>query len=364
EQQFLGGFIALRLIKDPAQALAWFERLSANVSRPISKSRAEYWVGRSYEAMGEKDRALVHYRLAARYPETFYGQLALARSDSEPLLKVNDADIAAADKSEIENDPLMPQIRVLADLGLANDLRLFAQADVKALLTPARLKTFMEALTQWGYPEIALRLAKNASYEGLVLLDYSHPVIPLPAYRGNGPAPDPAMVLALIRQETEFDPYAISPSGARGLMQIMPPAARKSARIAHLPYRPGDLLTNKTYNLQLGMIEFAGHLNYWNGSLVLAAAGYNAGDTNARRWVAAIGDPRDGMDPVDFIEQIPFGETRNYVQRVLENIEIYRSRLAEKDLPLRIVSDLYAPAAPQNVVLNAPASGAAMKTAN
>jgi soluble lytic murein transglycosylase len=355
EQQFLGGFIALRLIKDPAASLPWFERLAANVSRPISKSRAEYWLGRAHEAMGEKDQAIAHYRQAARYPDTFYGQLALARSDSEPLLKVMDSGVSAADKSEIENDPLMPQIRVLADLGLANDLRLFAEADTKAIVTPQRLKTFMEALTQWGYPEIALRLAKNASYGGLALLDYSHPVISLPAYKGSGPAPDPSIVLGLIRQETEFDPYAVSPAGARGLMQLMLPTAKKTARIAHLPYRPGDLLTNRDYNLQLGMIEFAGHLNYWNGSLVLAAAGYNAGDTNARRWVAAIGDPRDGtVDPIDFIEQIPFGETRNYVQRVLENVEIYRDRLAQQDLPLRIVSDLYAPAAPQNVVLNTP----------
>ena len=355
EQQFLGGFIALRFLKDPAAALPWFQRLNANVARPISKSRAEYWIGRSYEAMNDKDGAYAHYHLAAAYPETFYGQLALARTQAAPLLHVNDSAVAAAEKSEIESDALMPQIRVLADLGLAGDLRLFAEADARVYSSPRHLKAFLQALTEWGYPEIAVRLAKTASYAGTLMLDYTHPTLVLPAYRAAGTAPDPALVHGLIRQETEFDPYAVSSAGARGLMQVMSFAARKAASLGHLPYRPGDLLTDRDYNIQLGMIEYAGHLSYWNGSLVLAAAGYNAGDTNARRWVAALGDPRTGaVDPLDFIEQIPFSETRNYVERVLENTEVYRNRLTGKDQPLQIVSDLYAPGAAQNVVLSAP----------
>jgi soluble lytic murein transglycosylase len=359
EQQFLGGFIALRFLKDPAAALAYFQRLNANVSRPISKSRAEYWLGRAYEAMGDKDNAYAHYRLAAIYPESFYGQLAVARTESAPLLHVNNSDAAAAEKSEIENDRLMPQIRVLADLGQADDLRFFAEADAQAYSSPRHLKAFLQSLSEWGYPEIAVRLAKSASYAGATMLAFSHPLVTLPAYKAPGAAPDPALVLGLIRQETEFDPYAISSAGARGLMQVMTFAARRSARIAHLPYRPSDLLTDRDYNIQLGMIEFAGHLSHWNGSLLLAAAGYNAGDTNARRWVEALGDPSSGaVDPLDFIEQIPFSETRNYVERVLENTEVYRNRLAGKDMPLQIMSDLYAPQAPQDLVLSAPVPAA------
>jgi soluble lytic murein transglycosylase len=365
EQQFLGGFISLRFLKDPAGSIAWFQRLNANVSRPISKSRAEYWLGRAYEAMNDSANAIAHYRLAARYPETFYGQLAQARTDSQPILRVNDSDALAAEKSEIENDALMPQIRVLADLGQANDLRLFAEADARDYPSASHLKAFLRALTQWGYPQVAVRLAKNASYTGTTMLDFTHPLLALPAYKGVSAPPDPAMVLGLIRQETEFDPYAVSPAGARGLMQVMSYTAKKTARIAGLPYRPGDLLTNRNYNLQLGMIEFNGHMSYWDGSLLLAAAGYNAGDGNVRRWVAANGDPRNGaVDPIDFIEQIPFSETRNYVQRVLENTEVYRNRLSGQDMPLRIMSDLYAPASPQTVVLNAPAAGAATKATN
>jgi soluble lytic murein transglycosylase len=356
DQQFLGGFIALRFLKDPAAALPYFQHLTASVSRPISKSRGDYWQGRTYEAMGENGAAVSHYRLAAAYPETFYGQLARARVETQPVLHLNQADVVAAEKSEIENDALMPQIRVLADLGQESDLRLFAEADAAAYSSPRHVKAFLQALNEWGYPEIAVRLAKSASYAGISMLDFTHPVTPLPAYKASGTAPDPAVVLGLIRQETEFDPYAISPAGARGLMQVMSSAARASARIAHIAYRPDALLSDKDYNIELGMIEFAGHLNYWNQSLVLAAAGYNAGDTNARRWVAALGDPRNGaVDPLDFIEQIPFSETRNYVQRVLENTEVYRNRLAGKDMPLQVLSDLYAPEAPATVVVSAPA---------
>ena len=355
EQQFLGGFIALRVQKDPAASLAWFQRLDANVSRPISKSRAEYWLGRAYEAMNDDASAWQHYRLAAAYPETFYGQLAMARTEKDPLLHINDVNVTAAEKSELENDPLMPEIRVLADLGQAGDLRLFAEADAETYSSPRHLKAFLQTLTQWGYPEVAVRLAKNASYAGATMLDFTHPVLTLPPYKGQSAAPDPALVLGLIRQETEFDPYAISPAGARGIMQVMTFAARKSAKLGHLPYKPASLLTDTTYNIELGMIEFVGHLNYWNGSLVLASAGYNAGDTNTRRWVDAIGDPRtEAVDPIDFIEQIPYSETRNYVERVLENTEVYRNRLAGKDVPLQIMADLYAPAAPQIVVVSPP----------
>lgn len=365
DQQFLAGFIALRMLKVPGASLPYFQRLTANVTRPISKSRGEYWIGRSYEAMGDTATAISHYRLAAAYPETFYGQLALARTEAAPLLHVNDSAVVAATKGEIENDTLMPQIRVLADLGQGTSLMLFAEADAQAYPSPAHLKSFLQSLTDWGYPEIAVRLAKEASYGGTAMPNFSYPLVTLPPYKAPTTPPDPALVLGLIRQETEFDPYAVSSAGARGLMQMMPDSAKKSARIAGLPYRPGDLLSDKDYNIELGMIEASGHLATWDGSLVLAAAGYNAGDANARRWVAAFGDPRNGaVDPLDFIEQIPFGETRNYVQRVLENTEVYRTRLAGKDVPLKILSDLYAPAAPVAVVLSAPVAAPAKTKAN
>jgi soluble lytic murein transglycosylase len=350
EQQFLAGFIALRFLKEPSTALAAFQRLEAGVSRPISKSRAQYWQGRAAEALDDNAGALAYYRLAAAYPETFYGQIALAHIDLTPMLHLSDTVVEAAAASELDGDALMPEIKVLADLGQAASLRAFVDRDVEVYSSPRHLKRLMLLLNDWGYPEIAVRLAKTLSYAGVTMPSFTHPVIALPAYPGPGAAPDPALVLGLIRQETEFDAYAVSSAGARGLMQMMPASAKLAAKQAGLSYRSGALLADTTYNMQLGMTEYRGHLDRYSGSWVLAAASYNAGPNNAKKWLAAIGDPRI-TDPIDWIEQIPFGETRNYVQRVLENTEVYRARLAGKDVPLRILPDLYAPNAPTMPVL-------------
>ncbi|HWU56624.1 MAG TPA: lytic transglycosylase domain-containing protein, partial [Rhizomicrobium sp.] len=213
-------------------------------------------------------------------------------------------------------------------------------------------KRLMLLLSAWGYPEMAVRLAKGLSYDGVYLPTFTHPMVSLPSYPGPGEAPDPALVLGLIRQETEFDAYAVSSAGARGLMQMMPASAKIAAKQAKLPYRPGSLLSDSRYNMQLGMTEARTQLDRFDGSWVLAAAAYNAGPNNVKKWLASNGDPRT-TDPVDWIEQIPFGETRNYVQRVLENAEVYRARLAGKDVPLRILADLYAPNAPAIAALPA-----------
>jgi len=352
DQEFLAGFITLRFLKDPSAALADFQRLDAAVSRPISKSRAQYWEGRAYEALGDSASALAHYRQAATWPETFYGQIALAHIEAQPLLHLSDTVVEAAASAEVEADPLMPQIKVLADLGQEETLRQFIDRDVDVYSSPRHLKRLMILLNEWGYPEISVRLAKTASYAGAPMPQFTHPLLPLPAYPGPGAAPDPALVLGLIRQETEFDPFAISSAGAKGLMQMMPASAKLAARDASLPYRPESLLTDTSYNMQLGMTEYHSHMDRFGGSWVLAIASYNAGPNNVKKWLAANGDPRT-TDPIDWIEQIPFGETRNYVQRVLENTEVYRARLAGKDVPLRILTDLYAPGPPSMPLLAA-----------
>jgi peptidoglycan lytic transglycosylase len=347
EQQFLAGFLNLRFLKDPSKALVHFRHLDAQVSRPISKARAEYWQGRAYEALGEKASAYTHYRRAAAYPETFYGQLAIARTEAEPVLHLSDTLVEPIGKERITDDALMPEMRVLAELGEADDLRYFAIREAEKYPAPGHLKQFLQSLSDWGYPEIAVRLAKNSGYDGVPMLNFAYPVLHLPAYAGSSAGPSPAVVHALIRQETEFDSDAVSSAGARGLMQVMLSAAKTSARAGGLPYRPDDLLADPNYNIQLGMIEFERHYQSWDNSLVLAAAAYNAGPGNVRKWVAANGDPSDGsVDAIDWIEQIPFGETRNYVERVLENMEVYKNRLAGRDLPLTILSDLYGPASP------------------
>jgi soluble lytic murein transglycosylase len=354
EQEFLAGFIALRFLRDPAAALPHFQKLEASVSRPISKSRAFYWEGRSLEAQGATGEALRRYRQAAAFPETFYGQVALAHIDATPALHATETPLEAAAAAEVEADALMPEVKILAELGQASSLRVFVDRLAEAHPAPAHIKRLMILLKDWGYPDIALRLGKSLSYAGTWLPDFTHPVIPLPDYPGPGTAPEPALVLGLIRQETEFDPYAVSGAGARGLMQMMPASAKIAAKDAKLPYKPQALMTDTAYNIQLGMTEYHGHLDRYGGSYVLAAASYNAGPNNVKKWLAANGDPRAG-DPIDWIEQIPFGETRNYVQRVLENTEVYRARLAGNQAPLKILSDLYAPNPPAMPVLSASA---------
>jgi soluble lytic murein transglycosylase len=352
DQQFLAGFIALRFLKDPSTALADFQKLDSAVSRPISKSRAQYWQGRSLEAKGNVPEAISHYRQAASWPETFYGQVALAHIEAAPQLHLGDTAVDTANPPDVEADALMPAIKVLADLGQEAPLRQFVERDAEVNSSPRHLKRLMILMNEWGYPEISVRLAKTLSYAGDFMHQFTHPIITLPAYRGPGAAPDPAVVLGLIRQETEFDPYAVSSAGARGLMQMMPASARLAAREASLPYRPDALMSDAAYNMQLGMMEYHTHLDQFGGSWVLAIASYNAGPNNVRRWLAANGDPRL-TDPIDWIEEIPFGETRNYVQRVLENAQVYRARLAGKDAPLRILADLYAPNPPSMPMLAA-----------
>jgi soluble lytic murein transglycosylase len=351
EAEFMAGWIALRFLKEPQTALPHFKKLEDGVSRPISLARARYWQGRAYEEAGDAASAWQQYRAAAKASDTFYGELALARIDAHPVLHVRSIAVGEApSRSAFERDELIRTMRVLADLGAQNYLRTFALHYQELHPGAGQAKLLAEALTGMGFRDVALRVAKVASYDDVTLMPYAFPVISIPAGPVNGP--EPALVLGIIRQETEFDPESISSAGARGLMQLMPSTARRNARLADLPYRPNDLTRNTTYNMRLGMTEFAGYLGDWNNSLILAAAAYNAGPNNAKKWIAAYGDPRSPtVDPIDWIEQIPFNETRNYVQRVIENLEIYRGRLAGRDLPLRILADLYSPNPPPAKVL-------------
>jgi soluble lytic murein transglycosylase len=354
EAEFMAGWIALRFLNDPATALTHFKNLAENVTRPISRARAHYWEGRAYESQGDLADAWQQYHLAAGVPESFYGQLALAKIQPSPVLHLPDPAIDAAPaRADYNGEEQTHAVRVLADLGLESLLRSFSVHDADTYPDAKHVKLLAEDLTRMGYPEIALRVAKEAGYSNVTLLAYTHPIVPVPGYGGQGVAPDPAYVLGVIRQETEFDPDVVSGPGARGIMQIMPYSARHDASMAGVDYRPNDLLSDTTYNMRLGMAELAGYLSDWGGSYVLAAAAYNAGPNNAKKWIAEHGDPRNAsVDPIDWIEEIPFSETRDYVMRVLENMEVYRNRLSGRDEPLRILTDLYKPNAPQAKVLD------------
>jgi soluble lytic murein transglycosylase len=346
EAEFLAGWIALQTLHKPELALNHFDRLAKGVTYPISVARAHYWLGRTAEAMGAPADALVEYRVAAQHSATFYGQLAVGKITSNPVLHVNAvaSEATPVERAAFEADDRVKAIRLLADLGDRSTMRLFALSIAGDPPEPRRLQMLAQLMDASGDPAMSVRVAKNASYSGLNLLSYLHPVMATPQMQMSGGAPEPALVLGLARQESEFDPTAVSSAGARGLMQLMPASAKQAAKMRGMAYRQNDLTANPSYNMQLGMTALAEYLDRWNGSYVLAIASYNAGPTNVRNWIETYGDPRDpSVDPIDWIESIPFPETRNYVQRVIENLEVYRNRLSNTDQRLGILADLYRP---------------------
>jgi len=363
EAQFLAGWIALRYLNQPSTALTHFHALAKAVGRPISKARAYYWIGRAWEASGDTANAATAYHTASLIPETFYGQLALAKIDSTPHISLAETPAETA-SSAYEGDKLSSAIRVLADLGQLSLLRLFTVQDATIYPEAGHVKALCADLVRMGFRDIAVRVAKQASYNGVYFWNYLYPTVTVPAYRGNGIAPDQFYVHGIIRQETEFDPSAVSGPGARGLMQVMPSSGRIAASQAGLDFRPNDLTTDTTYNMQLGMTELGNRISDFGGSLVLAAAAYNAGPGNVNKWLDTYGDPRSPTtDPIDWIESIPFSETRNYVQRVLDNMEVYRVRLGGPGQSLQIVSDIYKPRTADIKVLRyAPLAPAAAPT--
>ncbi|MDR3528370.1 MAG: lytic transglycosylase domain-containing protein [Rhizomicrobium sp.] len=356
DAEFLSGWIALRFLKDAQTALPHFVRLAEGVSRPISKSRAQYWQGRTYEALGDDAKAYQAYSLAAAVPETFYGQLALTHIDATPHLRLTSAQVETVPSlAAFERDDLVKAMRVLGELGAQDVLRVFALRYLELHPDAGHAKQLLKALSEMGFRDVALRAAKVMGYDGPTFPAYAYPVISVPDYRGPGLAPEPALVHAIIRQETEFDPQAVSHANARGIMQLTLASAKANARRAGLPYRPNALTTDVPYNMQLGMTEFSSYLATWGNSVIVSAAAYNAGEGNVRRWITAFGDPRSSAtDPIDWIESIPFGETRNYVQRIVENLEVYRDRMGSREASLRILADLYAPGAPPPVKILSP----------
>lgn len=354
DAEFLTGWIALRFLHEPAVAERRFKHLAQNVNYPISRARGYYWWGRALEAQGKNNEAAVQYAAAAKESPTFYGQLALAKLEDHPILHVPDA--GADDpkgRATLAADGRVRALRITADLGQKDLLRAFAFQVARDHNDPATLKALAALMVELGDRAGSVRVAKQASYSGVLTLTYLHPVITLPRYPGAGTPPEAPLVHGLIRQETEFDPDAVSGAGARGLIQMMPESARIAANRCGMPYRFADLTADPNYNVQLGMCEFAGYIDDFNGSYILSIAAYNAGKGRARQWIATYGDPRGSdIDPIDWIELIPFNETRNYVMRVIENTEVYRNRIAGGDRPLMILNDLYRPGAPRPSTLH------------
>lgn len=325
EAEWLAGWIALEFIGDANLAYNHFLRLFATVEYPISIARASYWAGRAAMVRQDPESARKWFANAARYTSTFYGQLAIRQRETTDAFRLqsppqpSEAEVAAFQENE-----LVKVIRVLAELSEGQRLRPFFYALLESVKSPSEKALVAALANEVGRIDLGVRMAKLASQSDLVLVDSAYPTTMFPISAGV----EQALLHAISRQESEFNLQAVSPVGARGLMQLMPYTARAVAKSLQIAYEPQRLTTDSSYNMLLGSAHLRDLLDEFDGSYVLAIAAYNAGSGNVRRWIRLFGDPRlDDIDPITWIEMIPFSETRNYVQRVLENVQIYRYRL-------------------------------------
>jgi len=323
--EWLSGWIALRGLRDPQRAAGHFLRMYNDVETPISKGRGGYWLGLAYAQAGDAARAQTWFARAADHPTSFYGQLAAERigRDVAPALAAHDG---GGDwrKASIGRSDTLRAIGLLQAAGREREARQFLSSRARSLGAREDFAALGQFALEIGRPDGAVVVGKQAARAGHVIMDIYYPV---ESRVGTAGPIEPALALAIARQESEMNPAAISPAGARGLMQLMPRTAQKVSRDLGLRYDLGKLTDDPAYNVRLGKAYLAEMLAQFGGAKMLAAAAYNAGPNRADQWVGSLGDPRRAMDPVDWIEHIPFSETRNYVQRVMEGLHVYRARL-------------------------------------
>lgn len=343
DAEWLSGWLQLRFLRDPARAAEHFSHLEANVSAPVSRSRAMYWRAEAARAQGNIAEAEAKLAEAARYDFTYYGQLAASRRGTTPaMLSLPRAtQISDATRGRFENRELVRALRVMSQVGAQRDFESIAFYLDDTLDDSQELELLAQIARDQSYNRTALRSGKAGLFRGVVAVNAAYPLLDLPAAAHSPGRPEPALTLAIIRQESEFDVGVVSSANARGLMQLIPSTARLTARSEGLPYQLGSLTSDPHYNITLGSAHLGDLIRDFNGSYVLAIASYNAGSGRAREWIADWGDPRSSsVDVVDWIELIPFAETRNYVQRVMENLQVYRHRLNDEPTPITLDQDL------------------------
>lgn len=357
EAEWLAGWIALRFQNQPAKAFPHFTRLFNAVVTPVSRSRGAYWAGRAAEAKGDRKTADFWYSEAARYPVSFYGQLAAEKRGGTVLRASLDNTQRPTEKelNTYRQQELARATHILIDLDKTAVAKLFFLALLDQSKTPQSFRLAADFASNLQKRDFGILAAKTASRYGVWLLEEGYPVISLPRDLGAGQGAEIALILALSRQESSFNISAVSPTGAIGLMQLMPATANGVARALKIPYQPQRLGTDPVYNLRLGTTYLNGLLDNYSGSYVMALAAYNAGGSRVTNWMAQNGDPRQSLDRmIDWIELIPFSETRNYVQRVMENVGIYRLRLGEAADPFRLEQDLMRGKAARTIQLAPP----------
>jgi peptidoglycan lytic transglycosylase len=338
DAEFLSGWIVFRRLNDPKAGYAHFTRLFQAVKLPITRSRGAYWAGRAAEALGMGDTSRRWFATAASYETTYYGQLAAARLREAVVPKFPPDPVPGPDEvAGFDANELVRAARMLSEIGEDEIAKPFLLHLSAAAATPADQKLIAALAIAMHRLDVGIVAATRAGLNGVPLLEPGFPVIPIP----HDGAAEKALVLAIARQESGFDKFAVSRSDARGLMQLKPSTAKQVAKSLSLPFSADRLLTDANFNLMLGYTYLDKMLDSFNGSYVLSIAAYNAGPARVAQWLHDHGDPRsDAVDVLDWIELIPFGETRNYIQRVLENLQVYRLRLGDRDQAFKLSRDL------------------------
>jgi soluble lytic murein transglycosylase len=323
---FLAGWIALRFLDNPEAAQRHFLQASQVATAPAAISRAAYWRGRAAEALAKLDDARSFYRRAAAYPITYYGQLAARKLDF-PALALRTPHAVAEGQSRDEATRVVELLykAQLSDLALP-----LALDEARQSRDEAQLAALARVLVDQGDALASVEVGKRAIERGFALDEAAFPTFGVPRFNAVANSAGLAEVYAVARQESEFVGHAASGAGARGLMQVLPSTAREIARRFGLPFGNIRLTADPAFNVQIGAAFLGQLVSDEGGSQMLAFAAYNAGPARVQQWIRAYGDPRTGaVDPVDWVERIPFDETRDYVQRVSENLGVYRVRLGE-----------------------------------
>ena len=335
--EWMSGWIALSFLNDPLTAKNHFKNFYENVSYPISLSRGAYWLGRAYEKIGEREQSNNWYREATKYLTTYYGQLAFLKLNPNGKFELDkDMEIDPKYRIQFFNKELVKISYLLDELKKDKYTKHILRHLANDNIAKGSEVLAAELATSINRYDFAIQVSKIASYQKRFHNKYNYPIISTPKYINKRKIPESALILSIIRQESEFDLEANSHAGAKGLMQLMPYTAKLVSKQAKLPYSKSRLTTDPEYNINLGSHYIAGLILQYDGAYPFAVAAYNAGPNRVKYWKKINKDPqKKQVDYVDWVELIKFRETRNYVQRVMENYNVYRYILEQRPVTMK-----------------------------
>lgn len=340
DQEFLAGWLALQFLKKPDVALTHFNRFNQIVKQPISKARGAYWLGRSFEAKGDSKQANNFYQKASKYSYTFYGQVASTELKQDKIILPSKPKAEIAHKKNIENNEIVIAAKLLIKYGMPDLGQKYAKVAISQASNKAEMMLIADIIKSNDHPYYMVEVAKTACQNHTFIKDYAFPT-PYQKTLVNSPVEN-ALTYSIIRQESVFNQSAVSTAKAMGLMQLIKTTACSTAKAIAVKCNITRLTKDPAYNILLGTHQLKQLLKERKGSYILAIASYNTASHNVDKWIKLFGDPRtmkNLREIIDWLELIPFYETRNYLQRIFENIQVYRSIL-DKSNKLRLKEDL------------------------